>query len=109
MDLHPYRIRFSIEGESHNWVMFAYTFSGAMGEALRAIQTEFPRVDATKIRLHIQPAGEQAEARVGGILRGGWVFRDHFYFHAGPTNGPQSVHRNQVTDLRFIERKEGAA
>lgn len=43
--------------------------------------------------------GQQAEARVGGVLRGGFVLGDRFYTNSG--SGPFDVPVSHVSDLRY--------
>jgi len=45
-----------------------------------------------------QTHGRQAEARVGGTLRGGYVYEGRFWTMAGTQ--PIDVHLSRVSDLR---------
>ena len=45
--------------------------------------------------------GRKAEARVNGVLRGGFVSEGVFYAHAGKARGVVSALIEAVSDLRF--------
>ena len=46
--------------------------------------------------------GRKAEARVNGVLRGGFVAKGIFYAHAGKARGVVSAFVKDVSDLRFL-------
>ena len=46
--------------------------------------------------------GRKAEARVNGVLRGGFVAEGVFYAHAGKARGVGSAPVKDVSDLRFL-------
>ena len=49
-------------------------------------------------QLLVRPAGMEAEARVHGVLRGGRVFRERFYYH-GPDQRVVDV--DAITELEL--------
>lgn len=51
--------------------------------------------------LKLRSLGRPAEARIFGILRGGFVHEGTFYAHAGSGRGIVQASVSIVTDLRF--------
>lgn len=78
------------------WFRFGPSLEQALASAKDAATAERYVPSAWLIRR----AGAEAEARVHGVLRGGVVFRDRFYFH-GPHPNVARIH--EVTDLTFNE------
>lgn len=97
MTLQPYEISFLPSPRARKrriWIRFAPTMERAIAEVKEAFREE--RMDYHQ--LLVRPGGQEAEARVHGVLRGGLVFRGRFYFH-GPE--PRVVDLEAITELEL--------
>lgn len=102
MSLHPYEITFLPTTRAKNritWIRFAPSVVVALDEAQKAAKKEhLPGAHSWTCVGH----GQDAEARVHGVLRGGRVFHGRFYFH-GPD--PQAADLADVTDLVIFDKE----
>jgi hypothetical protein len=102
MTLHPYEITFLQSPRARKrrtWIRFAPSVVAALDGAKKAAKEEHPQAHSWICVGH----GKDAEARVHGVLRGGRVFRDRFYFH-GPD--PRAADLADVTDLKYQEEAD---
>jgi hypothetical protein len=95
----PYEVTFrsSPRGGQVTWVVYGASMEGVLIHARQAAQRDYPRHTTIKAEL----AGVPAEATVNGTSRGGRVYRDRFFYHAGPRYGCQSAPIDSVTGLEF--------
>jgi hypothetical protein len=58
------------------------------------------RIEADTAYAAAKAAGQPAEARINGILRGGYLHDGVFLAHAGPARGVVHAPASEVTELR---------